>query len=534
MRTRFAPSPTGSLHVGGVRTALYCLLYARKHGGTFVLRIEDTDQQRSTDEAAAGIMRDLAWCGLAWDEGPGVGGEHGPYFQSRKLEAYNGYVERLIASGHAYEAWESREELEAMRKAAESKKETFRYRKHRDWTAEEVDGFRAAGRVPVVRLKAPNHDLTVDDRILGPVTVAAGDLEDIVIRKADGFPTYHFAVVIDDHEMKIDQVLRGKEHLLNTHKHLGVYEAFGWTPPHHGHLPLIFNPQGQKMSKREKAATARDAARKEAQARKEQGWQWLADLAGLGVDDVTSFMKKEHDRVPVAEGIAKALNVQLPMIEVLDFRRGGYLPEALVNYLALLGWSPGDDRELMGFQEMVDAFDLSRVKHSEARFDPDKLKWMNGEYIKRATPERLLAALDSWLEVTDSPLRHATEAQRRALFAMYQQRVATLSELDQMGRFFFERPASYDEKAAKKWLSADGIAKLRRAREAVAAAGWTAAELEAAVTPIAPDDLGSVAQPIRIALKGNAVTPPLFDTIVFFTREEALARIDACLARFPG
>lgn len=546
VRTRFAPSPTGSLHVGGVRTALYCLLYARKTGGRFVLRIEDTDQARSTEEAAAGIQRDLRWCGLDWDEGPGKEqpGDAGPYFQSRRLDLYNTHVDRLLASGHAFLAWESRDELDAMRKQAEKNKETFRY-KRVPYTDAQLARFRAEGRVPVVRLEAPKHDVTVADRILGEVTLEADELEDIVIRKADGFPTYHFAVVIDDHHMGVTDILRGQEHLMNTHKHLGIYEALAWDPPTHGHLPLIFNPQGAKMSKREKAQTAREAARKAQDARKARGhdpadWSWLATEASLATAEVASFMKRENDRIPVAEAIAKALGVELPLIEVMDYRKGGYLPEALVNYLALLGWSPGDDREIMGFDEMVEAFSLERIKHTAARFDPDKLKWMNGEYIKRSSVDRLLAVLELYLEVVDSPLRRATIEQRKGLLAMYKDRVATLADLDRVAAFFFRRPEAYDDKAVGKHLDAAGIARLRDARTALASVPrWDAKIIEDALQLLADgrgDTLGKYAQPLRIAVTGTAVSPAIHDTLAWWSQDEVLGRIDACLERLerPG
>lgn len=537
VRTRFAPSPTGSLHVGGVRTALYCLLYARKHGGTFVLRIEDTDQARSTDEAAQGIMRDLRWCGLLWDEGPGTEkpGDCSPYFQSRRLDIYNRIIDQLLASSHAYYAWDSREELEAMRKDAEARKDTFRYR-FRPTSPDEEARYRAEGRIPVVRLKSPTHDITVHDNILGDVTVRESELEDIVCRKADGFPTYHFAVVVDDHFMAIDQILRGQEHLLNTPKHIGIYEALGWAMPNWGHLPLIYNPAGQKMSKREKAKEAREALKKAQDARKAAGhdpadYSWIAAPSGLDAAEIAAFARKEHDRIPVAEAIARVLGVRLPMIEVMDFRRGGYYPEALINYMALLGWNPGDDRELLSLDEMIAAFSLDRVNRTAAKFDPEKLRWMNGEYIKRTTAKRWLEVVHQYREVTPSILADASDEKLVELLQMYRDRVSTVAELESVARFFFFRPSSYDEKALRKnVLGNDGVAVLEACHRELEICDWTAAGIEAALAPIADGQLGRVAQPLRVAMSGTAVSPPIFETIAFFDRAEALARLDACLA----
>lgn len=533
VRTRFAPSPTGSLHVGGVRTALYCMLYAKKHGGSFVLRIEDTDQARSTTEAAVGLLRDLRWCGLDWDEGPGKDGEVGPYYQSERLHIYDRYVEQLLLEGTAYHAWESKSELEALREAAKARKENFAFRR-RTYTDEQIASFEAEKRVPVVRIEAPKHDVVINDAILGDVSVAETDLEDIVIRKADGFPTYHFAVVIDDALMGITQILRGAEHLKNTHKHAGIALALGWRLPRVGHLPLIFNPAGQKMSKREKAQTAREAARKEHVTRKLADYAWLAELSGVPLDEIASFMKKENDRIATAEAIATVLRVELPLIEVMDFRKGGYIPEALINYMALLGWNPGDDREILSVDEMVAAFSLDRVNHTAARFDPEKLKWMNGEYLRRlhaANPERLAEVLDAWLEVVDSPIARLDRAQQMILLGMYRDRAATLVDVDRLARFFFERPAAYDEKAVKKWLLGnDGLAVLATCADALAACAWDVAGIEVSLAAIADGNVGHVAQPLRVAITGTAVSPPIYDTLAFLSRDEVLARIAACLA----
>ena len=538
VRTRFAPSPTGSLHIGGVRTALYCMLWARKTGGQYLLRIEDTDRARSTEESARGVVSDLSWLGLDWDEGPGVGGPEGPYYQSERLALYDGYIEQLLDAKKAYLAWENREDLQDMRKTAEKEKRTFRYRR-RAYSDAEIAKYQLEGRTPVVRLSAPDHDVTVSDAVLGEVTIVASELDDIIIRKADGFPTYHFAVVVDDHLMRVDLVLRGQEHLMNTHKHAGVYEALGWSPTQTGHLPLIFNPSGSKMSKRDKAKASRAAARDTA---KSEGhpkgdWGWLAQRTELPLDDLVQFMRKKHDRVVTANAIARVLDLDLPMIDVSDFRKRGYLPEALVNYLALLGWSPGDDREIMTLEEMTAAFTIDRITKTPARFDPDKLRWMSGEYMRLLPEARILEHLDSWLDLTKPALATANPEQRTTLLRMHRQRIATFADFAASARFYFVAPTTYHAKAAKKHLlKGGGVERLGLVRAALEDVGrWEVDSLERTLDALCEQTgakLGKFAQPLRVALSGAAVTPPIFDVLAFLGREEVFNRIDACAAHF--
>ncbi|HVT82407.1 MAG TPA: glutamate--tRNA ligase, partial [Phycisphaerae bacterium] len=413
VKTRFAPSPTGFLHVGGARTALYSWLFAHKHqvhggpGGTFVLRIEDTDQIRSTAESAAGILNDLLWLGLNWDEGPVVGGAKNEYFQSERLPLYQKHIEELLAKGVAYEAYESPQQLSAMRQAAEKEKRPFRYRR-------DMPGRPAApqeGVKPVVRFAMPYKDITVHDLILGDVTVKADEHDDIVIRKSDGFPTYHFAVVVDDHYMQITHVLRAQEHLMNTFKHLGLYEAFGWTPPAHGHLPLVFNMDNTKMSKREKAKVVRAAITAAIAPGSPGGtdpktaalahYTQLAQKSGVPLNVLQDFMAKKTDAVDIAVKLAQATHTKLPEIDVQDFRRSGYLPEALLNFIALVGWAPGGDREIVTAQEMLELFSLEGIQKTPGRFDRKKLAWMNGEYIRKSSLDRLADAVESFNAVTD-------------------------------------------------------------------------------------------------------------------------------------
>jgi glutamyl-tRNA synthetase len=536
--TRFAPSPTGSLHVGGARTALYCWLWARRTSGRFVLRIEDTDQVRSTDEATRGILRDMRWLGLTWDEGPEVGGPAGSYLQSQRLPRYNAVLDQLLASGRAYEAYDSSEELEAWRREAEAEKRTFRYRRGPP-TPEEVAQHLAEGRRPVVRLRATERAVTIDDVVVGPVTVEADQLDDLVLRKADGFPTYHFAVVVDDADMAITQVLRGQEHLMNTHKHALIAEAMGVSLPSVGHLPTIFNTEGGKMSKRDKARAARAAAR----AWLEGGQQGLAAKVGLPESEVDSFVAGQHDGVATAEAVARALGVALPMIEVMDFRRAGYLPEALLNYLALLGWRAAEegggegDRELFTLDELVAGFELGRIKKTAARFDPVKLAWFNKKYLETSPLDRLEAVFSAWLEVVESPLAALSPADRRALLAMYQGRVGSFVELEAAAAPLLTAPSAYGpEKIVKKNLGPDGLDRLAEARRALAELGpWEAEAIEACVADLSARSgvgMGGWAQPLRLALTGGPVSPAIGPTLAFLPRDEVLRRLASCLAHF--
>lgn len=534
-RTRFAPSPTGSLHVGGARTALYCWLFARKTDGRFVLRIEDTDRARSTDESTRGILDDLRWLGLQWDDGPGTDDPDaiGPFFQSERLDTYNGFFDQLLEKDLAYEAFETREELGAMRAAAEAEGKAFRYRRV-PYTEAQRAQFAAEGRQSVLRLDVPRIERTVHDDILGDVTLSAEDVDDLVIRKADGFPTYHFAVVIDDHLMRITQVLRGQEHLMNTPKHMAIATALGIPSPRYGHFPLIFNAGGGKMSKRDKAKTARAGARDAAKARGEKGYAWLSELAGLDDAEVTAFMKKKSDGVSTATAIAAALELELPPIEVMDFRRGGFVPEALLNYLALLGWNPGDDvGEILPVADMAPLFELKSINRSPARFDLDKLRAINGEYLRSLPRERLHEHLASWFAVCPSRLAEVSRERLDVLLDLFLPRARTFAELEEACSWAFDAPTSYDDKAVAKFLLKGGgherLPQLASALEGVS--DWSAASIQACLEGFAADNelgLGKIAQPLRIALTGTSASPSIFDSVALLTQADALARIHAC------
>jgi glutamyl/glutaminyl-tRNA synthetase len=534
--TRFAPSPTGFLHVGGARTALYSWLYAHKAqvhgaiGGKFVLRIEDTDQIRSTAESAAGILNDLLWLGLNWDEGPTVGGAKNEFFQSERLPIYQKYLDELLAKGAAYEAYESPAQLTAMRQAAEKSKTPFRYRRDmpgRQLTLQE-------GVKPVVRFAMPYKDITVNDLILGPVTVTSSEHDDIIIRKSDGFPTYHFAVVVDDHYMGITHVLRAQEHLMNTFKHLGLYEALGWTPPEHGHLPLVFNMDNTKMSKREKAKVTRADIQNKYP---DKNYAALAEKSGVDPQTLADFMAKKTDAVEIAIKLAAVTGTKLPEIDVQDFRRSGYLPEALLNFIALVGWSPGGDREIVTAAEMLDLFSLDGIQKTPGRFDRKKLAWMNGEYIRKATLDRLIDAMESFNAVTDFPIKQASRDTLKEILAMYQERMVTLAEMAENARFFFEEPVM-DRKAVEKHIrNNNGIAVLQQVKALLEPVPhWTAESLAAPMESVlaigvdAGGKRGSAAQPVRVAISGGPITPPLLETLVLLGREKTLARIDRVIA----
>ncbi|MCP4808443.1 MAG: glutamate--tRNA ligase [Proteobacteria bacterium] len=537
-RSRFAPSPTGLLHVGGARTALFVYLFARSADGKFVLRIEDTDRARSSQASEDAIFADLQWLGLEWDEGPQEGGPGAPYRQSERLAYYDECVQALLDSGKAYLAWETPDELARMR---EQDGAGFKYRKY-EYDAEDMVEFEAEGRRPVVRFAVPleKGKIGFHDEILGDVEVDIDEVDDFVIRKADGFPTYHFAVVVDDVHMQITHVLRAQEHFKNTLKHRLLYEALGWEEhfPKHGHMPIINRIEGGKMSKRDKARAARAAAR--AAGLDAAG---LAEKTGLDVVTSQAFLKKKNDEVAIAVRVAEALEIELPEIDCIDFRRAGFLPEAIVNFLALLGWNPGlrDDEgnevEILPLSEMAKHFSLDRVGKTAARFDREKLRWMNGQYIRLVSPERRAEALQDWIDHNPGSVLEEWDADRRAwLVELYKDRLTAFADLARDAEFFFVRPTEWGPaKAIKKHLlKGGGLDRLRAAQAVLAAADWNEEALEAALTAAAEADydgkLGKLAQPVRVAVAGGPVSPPIFGTLVGIGREESLARIEACLA----
>ncbi|MBI4717387.1 MAG: glutamate--tRNA ligase [Planctomycetes bacterium] len=522
VRVRFAPSPTGYLHIGGARTVLFNWLIARRTGGAFVLRIEDTDQQRNVADSVQKILDDLTWLGLAWDEGPvaaparaaparaapelavaggGSGapapaalpssaGPHGPYFQSQRLPIYDRYLDQLLECGAAYYALESTEELEAARAAAKAARQSYKYRRpDPPPTVAEGRAARAAGRLIVVRFKMPDRDITVTDDILGNVTLTADQLEDFVIQKSDGFPTYHFACVVDDALMQITHVLRGQEHLMNTPKHLALQRALGFPTPRYAHLPVIFNMDGSKMSKRDKEKA-------------------------------------------LAEGRRP------PEIEVHDFRLAGYLPEAIVNFIALLGWSPGDNREYFSAAELIECFRIERVGKTNARFDREKLLAFNTHWATRVTSRRLLAAFRDFLAVNHSPIAARDDAELDAVLAACAGFRTFADVLTKAGFLFVDDAALvYDPKAVRKVLAkngGDGYATLEQVLEALRRLPeWSPAALQELIDEVCRSRgaaMGSVAQPMRVAVSGGTISPAIVETLLLLGRERTLTRLERCLS----
>jgi glutamyl/glutaminyl-tRNA synthetase len=523
IRTRFAPSPTGYLHVGGARTALFNWLFARKFGGEFVVRIEDTDQVRSTAESAAGILADLQWLGLDWDRGPVPGEAKNEYFQSMRLEIYNQYLNQLLQTGAAYEAYETPAQLAAMRAKAEKEKRPFRYRKN-------MPGRAPAGAGPtVLRFEMPHESVGFNDLILGPISVGADEHDDIVIRKSDGFPTYHFAVVVDDHLMGITHVLRAQEHLMNTPKHLGLYRALGWTPPAHAHMPLVFNMDNTKMSKRDKSKAARHAVQMRLKQEPSLDINKLAAEVGISSAALQGFLHQKQDDPAITTALAAALKLQLPEIDVQDFRRSGYLADALLNFIALIGWAPGENREILTRGELRSLFSLEGIGKTNGRFDRKKLLWMNGEYIRRSDESTLIKAIESFNAVTDYPLKHASSAVIHDLVGMYRERMSTLAEMADNSRFFFGPPV-YDTKAVRKFVSTDNdINHLREIISILNAAPlpWNASSLSGPLEKIVAmgDKRGAASQILRVAVSGGAVSPPLLETLTLLGKDTTMERL---------
>ncbi len=557
VRTRFAPSPSGHLHVGGARTALFCWAYAKgkASGGTgrFMLRIEDTDQKRSSDSASLGFLEDLKWLGILWDEGPvldGIGGgAAGPYFQSERLDTYNRYLDQLLREGKAYRAFDTTEELKAMRDNAMAEKRNPRYdRSALRLPNETVEQYVKEGRPHVIRLRLPDGlggvgSVTVHDQVRGDVTVNETELDDFVIRKADGYPTYHFAVVVDDELMGVTHVIRAQEHLNNTHTHVLLQQALGFKTPVYAHVSIITNPDGSKMSKRDKDKTIRAAVKKVNPPLASSP----ADAAGKPViapDRWTWWLgDKEHQLgLEEAERLANALGVHLPEINVDDFRRNGYLPEVMLNYLALLGWSPGQDIEKFDVEFLKERFDFDRVIKTPAKFDRDKLLSFNGDAMQAMPVADLAAKLEAHA-ARYHPDWHRKLQGKFELFARAnQKRAKTLDAPFQMDRFFVmedEDPAliAFNDDARKALTtgSPSGVDHLRAVRPLLSdIAEWKVPSMEAAVKGYAQahasGKVGNVAQPLRIAVSGCTVSPAIFDTLEVLGKQSTLKRIDRAIA----
>ena len=446
------------LHIGGVRTALFSWLYAKRHAGTFVLRIEDTDRERSTDAATQVILDGMDWIGLRADEGP--------FYQTRRMDRYREVIAQFLKSGAAYHCYCTREELDAMRNEQIAAKQKPRYNgtcRHRTAPRDGVD--------PVVRFRNPaDGAVVVEDVVHGNVVFENIELDDLIIARSDGSPTYNFCVVVDDMDMKITHVIRGDDHLNNTPRQINMLKALGATPPVYAHLPMILGADGAKLSKRHGA------------------------------------------------------------VSVLQYREEGYLPEALLNYLVRLGWSHGD-QEVFSLEEMARLFDIKDVNKSASAFNPEKLLWLNQQHIMRATPERLASYLRPQLEALGIAV--SDEAKLAAVAKAQQERAKTLKEMAQNSQFFFADFKAYDEKAAKKNLTPESVPALKVVHSKLAALGeWTAAAIHDAVNQAAAElnvGLGKVAQPIRVAVSGTSVSPPIDATLEVLGREVTLQRIQRAL-----
>jgi len=471
VRVRIAPSPTGYFHVGSARTALFNWLFARHHGGRFIVRIEDTDRTRLHPDAVSDAAASLRWLGLDWDEGPEVGGDYGPYCQSERLPLYQQYAERLVADGQAYRCYCSAERLEALREEQRREKREIGYDRHcRTLTAAERAEREAEGITPVIRLKAPlEGQSTFHDLLYGTITVDNATLDDLVLLKSDGFPTYHLANVVDDHLMAISHIMRGDEWLPSVPKHVLLYEAFGWERPVYAHLPLILAPSGQgKLSKR-------------------------------------------HGGV-----------------EIREFRRQGYLPEAMVNYLARLGWSFDDKTEIFTREELVRAFDLPGVNSSPARFSYERLEWLNGFYIRQMPAAELAERLVPYMSEAGIIV---TAAEMQPLVPLVQERLRKLSEVPSWTDFFFQEPAVSQQLLVSGKVSAEqALAVLHRSRDLLAGLPDFAPEALEPPLRVLADELGLKAGQLlgvlRAAATGKTVTPPLFETLAVLGPAKTLARLD--------
>jgi glutamyl-tRNA synthetase len=459
VRTRFAPSPTGMLHIGGVRTALFCWLYARRHGGQFILRVEDTDRERSTPEAVQAILDGMAWLGLHADEGP--------FYQTQRYGRYREVIDQWLEQGKAYYCYCTREELERLRNEQLERKEKPRYDGRCRHQAAPKDGV-----TPVVRFRSPEEGVVVvDDAVHGKVVFQNAELDDLIILRSDGNPTYNFCVTVDDWDMKITHVIRGDDHLNNTPRQINMLKALGGELPVYAHLPMILGPDGAKLSKRHGA------------------------------------------------------------VSVLQYKQEGYLPEALLNYLARLGWSHGD-QEIFTLEEMCQLFDIADVNKSAAAVNPDKLNWLNQQHLMRA-PEADVAGELRWhLEKLEVDVEAGPSLE--AVVASQKERAKTLAEMAGNSVFFFREPAWYEEKAAKKNLTPASKPLLERTREALAELEEFSREnIHALIQALAEQagvGLGKIAQPIRVAVSGGGVSPPIDQTLEILGREQVLKRLDRAIA----
>ncbi|MCC6905085.1 MAG: glutamate--tRNA ligase [Anaerolineae bacterium] len=481
VRVRFAPSPTGYLHIGGARTALFNWLFARKHGGTFILRVEDTDQKRYVPDSEQDIKDNLRWLGLTWDEGPDVGGAHGPYHQSQRSDLYRQWADWLVEHGYAYRCNCTAERLEDLRKQQEASKQTPGYDRHcRDLHLGAEIGEH------VVRFQMPlDGETTINDLIRGPISFRNADLQDLVLLKSDGLPTYHLANVVDDHFMEISHILRADEWIATAPLHAQLYAAFGWEMPQIAHLPVILSPSGKgKLSKRDQA---------------------------------------------FQDGTMKVL------VQVREYRRAGYLPEAVVNWLTNIGWAFGDDREIFPVAESIPRFDLANVNPAGGKLPFEKLEWLNGQYMQMLSVEDLAARVRPFFEQAGLAV---DDDRLRRLVPLIRERIKTLPDAVEMAGFVFLETVTLEDpkQLVQKGMDAAGtVAALRAAHETLAGlAAFSAAAQEPPMRQLCEAlglKPGQLFGAVRVAVTAQQVSPPLFETMEIIGQATCLTRIRAAADR---
>ena len=476
VRVRFAPSPTGYPHIGNIRTALFNWLFARHSGGRFIVRIEDTDQSRKVEGALESILGSLNWLGMNWDEGPEVGGDYGPYFQSERLDLYHKHVQQLLDGDHAYKCYCSSERLDQMRKEMSERKESVRsYDRHcRDLSADQQTEFESQGITPIIRFKIPlDGETTFHDLVRGDITFQNTELDDIVLMKSDGYPTYHLANIVDDHFMKISHVMRADEWLSSTPRHTLLYQAFGWEPPLFAHLPMILGPDKSKLSKRH-GATA-----------------------------------------------------------VSEFQEQGYLPEAMLNFMALLGWSLDDKTEIFNKQDLINLFSIERISKTAAVFNHDKLQWMNGTYLRELSHEDLLLQIMSVFEsqLPDTVNRPISIEYVAQIIPLIQERINTLKEAATYADFFFIEKPEYEASLliGKKMTEESTLKALKSSQEILPTLQPFDHDTLENTLRAKADELGLKAgqlfSPLRVACTGRTASPGLFETMAVLGQERCLERI---------
>ncbi|MBT8286625.1 MAG: glutamate--tRNA ligase [Flavobacteriaceae bacterium] len=496
VRVRFAPSPTGPLHIGGVRTALFNYLFAKKHSGSFILRIEDTDQNRYVEGAEQYIIDSLNWCGIPFDEGPGKDGGYGPYRQSERQHIYKAYADELVAKGKAYYAFDTSEELQAMRQSYEAKGETFIYNWHNRETlnnslalsSDQVEAKIKDGIEHVVRFKSPaKGQLILNDLIRGKIEIDTSLLDDKILFKSDGMPTYHLANIVDDHLMQISHVIRGEEWLPSLALHQLLYDAFGWKAPQFAHLPLILKPTGKgKLSKRD------------------------GDKLGFPVFPLEWRDPSGQERYH-------------------GYREDGYFSEAVINFLAFLGWNPGSEQEIFSREELVSAFNLERVQKGGARFDPDKTKWFNHHYMQEQNDRELAIEF----KANRPELNEVDLSYIELVVALIKERATFVSDFWQLSHFMFVSPGSFDEKGLKKAVK-EGTSDI------LTEICTILSEIEPYNTAVLNEKIkgwitekeigfGRVMMPLRLALVGSLQGPDVFEIMFLIGKNESVRRIETAI-----